>query len=320
MERWAEEADKRTPDMHDKPRSGRPCKFSPRQVKAVRRAFTPKRSPGKVARALTARGTVKISEGSVRRIWATARHPITYMKIIRPKRLSDINKQKRMAFAQHHMPTESTPWAFTDGKMCSLYLRDDGNFTCHWQKAGTTPSSDKNGLVARFFFYAVVGTGLKSDLIFTAPSPKKGTGLATGGRAFISSDYISLMRRFRKPLGIWRPGGRYFLIRDRARQHTSAESDRALSPLNLPILEAFPPQSWDINCIEHVWAQLSQKLRHHRARTPDGFRRAVLKAWDSISQETIDAIVEKVPGRLKKIAALKGEWIGKYKDACKSKF
>ena len=44
------------------------------------------------------------------------------------------------------------------------------------------------------------------------------------------------------------------IIRDRAPQHTSKTTTEALFTLNLPILEDFPPQSFDLNCIELVWA------------------------------------------------------------------
>jgi hypothetical protein len=79
--------------------------------------------------------------------------------------------------------------------------------------------------------------------------------------------------------------------------------------MKLPILESYPPQSWIINCIEHVWAQLVREMDGHRARSPDRFRKVILSAWGRVSQETVDKLVTGVPQRLKRIADLGGDWI-----------
>jgi transposase len=311
---WGGMAHQINPDLSEKPRSGRPSKFTAKQRRAVVRAGANKRRPGSVARSLTRRGGMTISTSTVRRIWAGAKTPYCRCKISPQRRLSDINKRKRMDFSMRYSPTAAHPWAFLDGKVCTLYENGVGQPNYEWRRIDQGSSVASGKLIARFFVYAVVGHNLKSQLIFTAPSPKKGSGEATGGRAFNSSDYIELMRTIDKVLHAWRPGGQYYIIRDRASQHTSAASEEALAPLNLPILEAFPPCSWDINCIEHVWAQLVNLLEGRRPTTADGFRRAILESWEAISQDTINKIVAKVPSRLKKIVELRGEWISSYKS------
>ena len=50
------------------------------------------------------------------------------------------------------------------------------------------------------------------------------------------------------------------------------------------------------------------QLNGHRARTPDGYRRVILQAWERISQATIDEIVAGVSERLDKIVAIEGLW------------
>lgn len=311
---WGSMASQRNPDLSDKPRSGRPSKFTTKQRRAVVRAGVNKRKPGSVAKSLTRRGGMAISASTVRRIWAKARTPYRRCKISPQRRLSDINKRKRFDFASKYSPTTAHPWAFLDGKVCSLYENGVGQPHYEWRRVDQGSSVASGKLIARFFVYAVVGHNLKSQLIFTAPSPKKGSGEATGGRAFNSSDYIQLMRTIDKELQVWRPGGQYSIIRDRASQHTSAATEEALAPLNLTIMESFPPCSWDINCIEHVWAQLVNLLEGRRPTTPDGFRRAILESWDAISQDTINKIVAKVPERLRKIVEMNGEWISSYKS------
>jgi hypothetical protein len=124
---------------------------------------------------------------------------------------------------------------------------------------------------------------------------------------------INLMKGFMPELDKWRPNRDYAIIRDKAKQHVSKASKTAMDVLGLPILESFPAQCWDINCIEHVWAQLMIQLRHHRARTPDGFMKVIQKGWAAISQATIDKLVAGVPQRLQIIKELKGAWISSYR-------
>ena len=316
VSRWIAEGNKRRPCWEDSPRSGRPCKLNAAQRKAVRRSRNGKHTATAVALAFGGHAAPKISRMLVARLWHSGRKPCVWAKKVVRKRLSPVNKLKRLAFVRAHRPTAATPWAFTDGKVVSLYSGEAGGTRMCWQRVDELDKPDEAGpskLIARFFIYAVVGKNLKSRLLFTAPSPKKGSGRPTAGRAFVSSDYVQLMRTFKRELARWRPSGRYHLIRDRAPQHVSRTSNEAMADLGLPILESFPPQSWDINAIEFVWGQLTQQLSGHRARTPDGFRRAILKAWDNISQSTIDEIVAGVSGRMDRIMALEGGWIG----ACK---
>jgi transposase len=314
--RWIDEGEKKQPCWEDSPRSGRPCKLNGAQRTAVRRACRKKSTATAVALAFSKHGNPKISRMTVSRLWRSGRRPRIWAKKVVRKRLSPVNKKKRLDFARAYRPTAAIPWAFTDGKVLSLYTGEGGVTHMRWQRVDELDQPNEAGpskLVARFFIYAVVGRGIKSRLLFTAPSPTRGSGMATGARAFMSCNYVRLMRAFKQELVRWRPSGRYRLIRDRAPQHVSRTSNEAMASLGLPILEPFPPQSWDINAIEFVWAQLTLKLSGHRACTPDGFRRAIMKAWDSISQTTIDQIVAGVSGRMDMIVALEGGWIG----ACK---
>ena len=312
VERWIAEGEERLPCWGDQHRPGRPPKLSKAQVKAVRRAGSSKRTATAVAKALTARWGCMVGRTLVSRVWHSGRRPLSYRKNVKRKCLSPINQQKRQKFGEDCRPTPRTPWAFTDGKVLSLYSDGSGQCTnMSWQHddepAGTT-GRGRGKLIARFFVYAVVGKGLKSRLIFTAPSPKKGSGRAKGHRAFNGEDYVALMKLLKRELDRWRPSGRYLLIRDRASQHVSRASTRAMTSLGLPILESFPPQSWDVNAIEYVWGQLVLQLNGHRARTPDGYRRVIVQAWERISQATIDEIVAGVSERLDKIVAIEGLW------------
>ena len=82
-----------------------------------------------------------------------------------------------------------------------------------------------------------------------------------------------------------------------------------LSPLNLPLVENFLAQSWDLNIIEDVWAILKAKVNVRRPRGTKGYLKVIREEWRGISQTTIKKIVAKVPGRLLEVVGKEGAWL-----------
>jgi hypothetical protein len=101
-------------------------------------------------------------------------------------------------------------------------------------------------------------------------------------------------------------------MRDRATQHLKQSTIKAMESLNLTLLEAFPVQSWDTNCMEHVWAQLAIRMRGRRPRTAMGLKRVIKEVWMAIQQSTIHRLIARVPNRIQKRAENQGRWIGPY--------
>jgi hypothetical protein len=89
-------------------------------------------------------------------------------------------------------------------------------------------------------------------------------------------------------------------------------SKAAIEGTQLQLVDGFPPQSWDINIIENVWGVLDGKLSglgRPLPRSPDGWRRRMQRAWDQISQATIDKLVDAVPQRMADIEQRGGAWL-----------
>jgi transposase len=233
VDRWVAEADSLRPNVHDKPRPGRNVKTTAAQRKAVRRAWTPKRNASEVSKSLAKAGTVDVSRQTVSRLWHVQRRPLAYAAVTMQKRLSAANRSDRVAFCSKEKPTSRTPWAFTDGKVCSLYTNGDGKTGMAWQRIDDKMQVVPGKLLARFHFYGMVGHGLKSKLIFVHPSPPKGSSKPTSGITFKGADYVKLMRGFKPDLDEWRPNGAYAIIRDKAKQHISKASKTAMAELGL---------------------------------------------------------------------------------------
>ena len=312
VERWVAEARNAEPNVEDKPRSGRTKKVDSKLHKAMKRMATPRNTAVSISRRLKQQGRAEVSPSTVLRELKKGRVPLSWQPVVMAKRLRPANKSARQAFCSSTKMDAHAPWVFLDGKQMCLYSEKNGSLTNAWQRAGEPVYKGNGKLVALYFFYGAVAKGFKSRLYFVAPScvdPKHPKAAET----FKSEHFVGVMQSLAKDLG--RAGismGPYHIIRDKAKQHTSKATAEALAPLKLPIMESFPAQSWDINCIEHVWAQLAAVVRMRRPRSALGFKRVIEQEWAGISQPTIDDLVAGVPHRLKKIAELEGNWISGY--------
>lgn len=312
VDRWWDEDATDVQNFLDLPRSGRPSKLQPPLVKAIRRMASPKATCCSISTRLRRSKKADLHRTTVGKVLKGGKRPLVWRPVVMSRRLSSSNRAARLVFCSDHKPAPRAPWVFVDGKMLSLYSDRHGSLSHAWQSLNKPLTKGSGKLVATFHFYAAVARGFKSQLYFVPPSWEGGTA-PKSAQTFKGPSYVGVMRRLQKELELWGPSkGTYHIIRDKARQHTSASTVQALAPLKLPILESFPAQSWDVNCIEHVWAQLAQKVRGRRPRTPAGFKAVILKEWGAIPQSTIDLLVAGVPKRILRIAEGGGAWIADY--------
>ena len=68
----------------------------------------------------------------------------------------------------------------------------------------------------------------------------------------------------------------------------------------------WPPQSPDINPIEHLWAYLKQEIHKSPISKKEDLKNSITQAWSKISPEVTKKLVESIPKRLKAIIAAKG--------------
>lgn len=115
-----------------------------------------------------------------------------------------------------------------------------------------------------------------------------------------------LSREFK---GWFSEGCHYRVLFDNARQHTSKKAKEGLADMDLPVMDEFPPQSWDLNAIEGVWAWQMQKMRGHQPRTKKGWEKLIRKSWDEIAISNINKVIAKVPQQVQRIIEEDGEWV-----------
>ena len=311
---WVKRSKDRTRTVEDLPRSGRPAKLLQEHKKAVRARARRGQSTIKIANTINQKYGLNISRHAVSRALHSGSKPLRWLPLTKSRVLRDKNRIERLEWCRAAKPKSLSHAVYLDGKVCTLYEQPSNRRRFAYQSVDEKLITCKGRLIGHFFFYAAITHGHKSRLYFVAPSPSRRSELAKSPESFQSKHFIQFMKDIRPTFQEWYPNGNYVIIMDKARQHTSTASKKALDDLNLPVLWSFPAQCWDINCIEHVWAQLSMAMQGHKARTPYGFRRAIEKAWNGIGQSTVDKIIANVPKRIKKIASSGGNWISSYQD------
>lgn len=292
-----------------KPKSGRPRKLSPQNIRVVRRLSKGEHGTDYIAEHLASRHGVNVDRTTVARVLRTSKKPIQWLPVIRGRRLSLANKMKRVAFCQQSKTTKWRKTIFIDSKFLYVYKSQSKGWLYKWQEPNKREVVSQHSNPFVFHFYAAVGQDFKSSLVYVPPTRGEGVDDPMDKTSFKSQHFLGAIEKLKLEIeeGFSGRGG-YKVVLDHAKQHTSKQSKEGMDTLALPILERFPPQSWDLNAIEVCWAWLDQNLRGHKPRTWDGWKRAIEHAWDEVQMSSINKLVKRVPRQVDKIIEANGEW------------
>lgn len=312
VRRWVREGQKSRPNWSDQPGRGRKPLLSSIERAAIRRSATHNGTLRKITSNINKKRTVHVSLETVRRALVTGPRPLQYSPVSTSKVLRPANKKQRVDFCTRHQRAHTKKWVYLDSKYFYLYRQKGGYHHYSWSSQEKTDKVGRSGAPVVLHVYAAVAHDWKSKLHFVPPTPNVGSKQRKGTETFKGPHYLKVMKELERELSAWCPSAtQYRFIRDRAKQHTSHATNKALESINLHIMDDYPAQCWDINIIENVWGVLDTKLLGARARTPDGWRRAVTQAWNDISQSTINKLVAQVRPRMQKILEKDGAWLGK---------
>lgn len=293
----------------NKPKSGRPLVLKVQQCRVARRLAKSGHTTVSIANHLSSRHGVGVSRVTVGRVLKRGRRPLQYLPIIRGRRLSPTNMQKRIAFCQQSSGRQWCDVVFVDSKYLYVYKDQARGWLYKWQDPHNRVVVPQHPNPYVFHFYAAVGTNFKSSLVFVPPTKGEGVDDPTAKTTFKSSHFLAAMQQLQPEMEEgFRGGAGFRVVLDHARQHTSKEAKAGLGMLDMPILEGFPPQSWDMNAIEVCWSWLDQNLRGHSPRSWGGWKKAILRAWSEVQQSSINKLVKRVPKQVEKIIEADGKW------------
>ena len=100
-------------------------------------------------------------------------------------------------------------------------------------------------------------------------------------------------------------GNNFLFMQDNDPKHTSNYASDWLEENGFKLLKT-PPQSLDINPIEHLWYHLKRKLGDKRYRNKEQLKNAILAEWNQIDPEYTRKLVESMPKRLEAVVKANG--------------
>lgn len=68
----------------------------------------------------------------------------------------------------------------------------------------------------------------------------------------------------------------------------------------------WPPQSPDLNPIEHLWDEMDRKVKKSQRTSMKVFKNALKQTWDEIDSATLQNLVNSIPKRLKEVIKNRG--------------
>lgn len=290
---------KTTGSVENKPRSGRPKKLSRRDVSLILREVdkNPRISAPKLAESI-ANSTDKTV------------HPKTIQRALRgqgyasrvPRRkplISEKNRRLRLEFAKTYLNKDINFWKrvlFTDESKFNLFGNDGRGKVWRKKNAALEPKNvvptvkHGGGNVMAWGAMAASGVG---RLVFI-------DGIMD--RYY----YKQLLEHNLQPsvdmLGL---GQSWIFQQDNDPKHT-AIIVRDWLLYHAPRQLKSPPQSPDLNPIEHVWDVLKRKIAHVDVPNKQKLKDALQKCWSEITPDVTENLVASMPRRLQAVIDAKG--------------
>lgn len=97
----------------------------------------------------------------------------------------------------------------------------------------------------------------------------------------------------------------FWFQQDNDPKHTS-EVVRLWLLYNTPKQLKTPPQSPDLNPIEHLWDLLEKKIRQHVITSKEMLRSVMQAEWAKITSEETEKLVNSMPNRLSAVLKQRG--------------
>lgn len=282
-----------------KPRCGRPPKLSSRErrdlIKQVK--VNPRLTASQLSENTMVKFDKNICADAVRKILKKAGYR---GRVSRKKPfISRVNRLKRIAFANEYVNKPPDFWKriiFSDeSKFCIFGIKGR---KIVWRKQGT--AYDKQNL---------------------SPTVKHGGGgvmvwgcMASGGvgeMEFIESTmdkyaYLNILKtNLKKSVNRLQLDSEFWFQQDSDPKHT-AEIVRLWLLYNVPRQLRTPPQSPDLNPIEHLWDLLERRIRQHTITSKTMLKTVFKEEWEKITPEDTSKLVSSMQKRLQEVLKRRG--------------
>ncbi len=287
---------KNTGIITSKPRSGRPTDRETRKVVSLVKV-NPRLTASQIAEDVKIRFKKTICSDTARKILKRVGY---HGRVARKKPFISLkNRMKRIAFANEHITKPISFWEsvlWSDKTKYSIFGKKGRQMV--WRKTGTAfearnlTSTVKHG-----------GGGVQLRGCMAASG--------VGGIEFIENImnkfvYLNILKRQMKQsadkLGL---PNVFCFQQDNDPKHT-AELVRLWLLYNATKQLHSPPQSPDLNPIEHLWALLERRIRTHTITSKEMLKTVILDEWSKMSAQDTRKLVHSMPKRLAEALKFRG--------------
>lgn len=287
-----------TKSVKNKPRSGRPEILSKQDKHYILREIkkNPKISAPKLSADLQQRGST-VSASTVRNI---CRKEGYHGRVPRKKFwVGKANRKKRLLFAQAHRDKGNDFWnkvIFSDESKFNIFGSDGRQMVWRQKNCELQPKN----------LVPTVKHGGGSVLVWGCMS-SFGVGKLHIIRGKMDQYmYIDILKQNLHASALKMGLGNDFIFQqDNDPKHT-AHNTKLWLLYNTPKQLHTPPQSPDVNPIEHLWSILESKIRTRSISNKNDIEKALQEEWNNIPPSVTAKLVDSMPRRLDAVIKVKG--------------
>lgn len=213
--------------------------------------------------------------------------------------LRKANIKKRLQFAKKYVNMPLSYWE-------RVIWTDESKFELKNQKRRQRVWCKSNERLLQKFCQATVKHGGGSLLVWGCFSYKGVGRLVKIDGKMTGESYVQLLKdNFSHSVRKMRMR-RFVFQQDNDPKHTSRVAKQYFESKKWEILE-WPPQSPDLNPIEHLWGILDSKIPITSRTSLPSFWEGMQEGWEAIPEDVLRKLVESMPSRLQAVIENHGE-------------
>lgn len=218
--------------------------------------------------------------------------------------MTAVHKKKRLQWAKNHLHWTSDDWrrvVFSDETKINVWGSDGCKY--YWSRPGDELKPHHLDLTVKH------GNG---NLMFWGCITYWGPGYACQvyDGTMKSVDYQHILdTTFKETVKYYNLDlSKIYLQHDNDPKHTSDSTKTWLKDNKINVLANWPPQSPDLNPIEHIWHHLKLKLSAYdtRAKGVHDLWERVDKEWNTFTEEECKRYIDSMPKRIQAVIDAKG--------------
>lgn len=286
--------------LEDCPRSGRPKRLSGSEIRSIVREVNknPFTSAVKISEDIEKTSGVTVSASTIRR---TLHANGLYGRVPRKKPfISKINQKRRLIFANKYKSKDISFWK-------NVLFSDESKFEIFGKKK---PSKIWRGKTEAFLEKNVITTikhGGGSVMVWGCMAASGVGNLVFIENTMNKTDYLNILRENLSSsiakLGLDQS---WVFQHDNDSKHTAKIVQEWLL-YRTPKRLDHPPQSPDLNPIEHLWEHLDRQIRKREISSKNSLKSVLLEEWQNIPATVTAKLIDSMPRRMVAVCKSKGK-------------